>query len=58
MFPASNNSAAPTHAPPIPTSQGITLRGLGGNASSRAVLILDDVPQADPFGGWISLPRL
>jgi vitamin B12 transporter len=39
-----------------PTSQGITLRGLGGNASSRAVLILDDVPQADPFGGWVSLP--
>ena len=39
-----------------PTSQGVTLRGLGGNASSRAVLVLDDVPQADPFGGWISWP--
>ncbi len=39
-----------------PTSQGITMRGLGGNASSRAVLILDGVPQADPFGGWISWP--
>lgn len=39
-----------------PTSQGITLRGLGGNASSRAILVLDDVPQADPFGGWISWP--
>ena len=39
-----------------PTSQGVTLRGLGGNASSRAILVLDDVPQADPFGGWISLP--
>lgn len=39
-----------------PTSQGITFRGLGGNASSRAILVLDDVPQADPFGGWISLP--
>ena len=39
-----------------PTSQGITLRGLGGSASSRAVLILDDVPQADPFGGWVSWP--
>jgi vitamin B12 transporter len=39
-----------------PTSQGITIRGLGGNASSRAVLILDGVPQADPFGGWISWP--
>ncbi len=38
------------------TSQSITLRGLGGNASSRALLILDGVPQADPFGGWISFP--
>ena len=39
-----------------PTSQGVTMRGLGGNASSRAVLFLDDVPQADPFGGWVSWP--
>jgi vitamin B12 transporter len=39
-----------------PTSQGVTLRGLGGNASSRAALFLDDVPQADPFGGWIAWP--
>ncbi len=36
-----------------PTAQGITLRGLGGNASSRALLLLDGVPQADPFGGWV-----
>jgi vitamin B12 transporter len=39
-----------------PTSQGITLRSLGGNASSRALLILDGVPQADPFGGWVNWP--
>jgi vitamin B12 transporter len=39
-----------------PTSQGVTLRGLGGNASSRALLLLDDVPQSDPFGGWVSWP--
>lgn len=38
------------------TSQGITLRGLGGNASSRALLVLDGVPQADPFGGWVAFP--
>jgi outer membrane receptor protein involved in Fe transport len=38
------------------TSQSITMRGLGGNASSRALLVLDGVPQADPFGGWISFP--
>ena len=39
-----------------PTSQGITLRALGGNASSRALLVLDGVPQADPFGGWVNWP--
>lgn len=39
-----------------PTSQGITLRGLGGNASSRVLLLLDGVPQADPFGGWVAFP--
>ncbi|HWH21990.1 MAG TPA: TonB-dependent receptor [Allosphingosinicella sp.] len=39
-----------------PTSQGVTLRALGGNASSRALLILDGVPQSDPFGGWINWP--
>ncbi len=39
-----------------PTSQGATLRALGGNASSRALLILDGVPQTDPFGGWVAWP--
>jgi outer membrane receptor protein involved in Fe transport len=39
-----------------PTSQGATLRALGGNASSRALLLLDGVPKTDPFGGWISWP--
>jgi outer membrane receptor protein involved in Fe transport len=39
-----------------PTSQGATLRALGGNASSRALLILDGVPQTDPFGGWVNWP--
>ncbi|SFP60552.1 TonB-dependent receptor [Sphingomonas rubra] len=39
-----------------PTSQGITLRGIGGNASSRALLVLDGVPQVDPFGGWVAFP--
>jgi outer membrane receptor protein involved in Fe transport len=37
-----------------PTSQGATLRGLGGNASSRAMIVLDGVPQIDPFGGWVT----
>ena len=41
-----------------PTSQGLTLRGLGGNAASRVALMLDGVPQADPFGGWIAFGAL
>src|SRR3954462_12164608 len=39
-----------------PTSQGVTLRALGSNASSRALLVLDGVPQSDPFGGWVNWP--
>jgi vitamin B12 transporter len=37
-----------------PSGQGITMRGLGGNATSRALVTLDGVPQMDPFGGWVS----
>jgi outer membrane receptor protein involved in Fe transport len=41
-----------------PTSQGATLRGLGGNASTRALILLDGVPMIDPFGGWVSWSAL
>ncbi|WP_265587713.1 TonB-dependent receptor [Sphingomicrobium arenosum] len=41
-----------------PTSQGLTLRGLGGNAASRVALSVDGVPQADPFGGWINFAAI
>jgi vitamin B12 transporter len=41
-----------------PTSQGATLRALGGNASSRALVLLDGVPQADPFSGYIPYAAL
>lgn len=41
-----------------PTSQGPTLRALGGNAAARLLVLLDGVPQADPFGGWIAWPSL
>ncbi|MEO6361070.1 MAG: TonB-dependent receptor [Sphingomicrobium sp.] len=41
-----------------PTSQGVTLRALGGNAASRVQLIVDGVPHSDPFGGWIAWPAL
>lgn len=36
-----------------PTSQGISLRGLGSTSASRTLLTLDDVPLNDPVGGWI-----
>ena len=36
-----------------PTTQGIRFRNAATNASSRALLLVDGVPQNDPFGGWI-----
>ncbi len=36
-----------------PTAQGVTLRALGGNATSRSLVLLDGVPMADPFFGHI-----
>lgn len=36
-----------------PSAQGATLRALGGNASSRALVLLDGVPLADPFFGYL-----
>lgn len=36
-----------------PTAQGVTLRALGGNAASRALVLLDGVPQTDPFFGYV-----
>lgn len=41
-----------------PSAQGATLRALGGNASSRALVLLDGVPQADPFFGYVPFSAL
>lgn len=41
-----------------PSAQGVTLRALGGNASSRALVLLDGVPIADPFFGYIPFNAL
>ncbi|MCJ2182651.1 TonB-dependent receptor [Novosphingobium sp. 1949] len=41
-----------------PSAQGVTLRALGGNASSRALILLDGVPMADPFFGYIPFTAL
>jgi outer membrane receptor protein involved in Fe transport len=36
-----------------PSSQGVSLRGLGSTSASRTLLTADDVPLNDPVGGWI-----
>ena len=41
-----------------PSAQGVTLRALGGNATSRAQVLLDGVPMADPFFGYIPLSAI
>ena len=41
-----------------PSAQGVTLRALGGNASSRALVLLDGVPMTDPFFGYVPLSAL
>lgn len=41
-----------------PSAQGATLRALGGNASSRTLVLLDGVPMADPFFGYIPYSAL
>ncbi len=41
-----------------PTSQGVSLRGLGANGSSRALVLADGIPLNDPFGSWIYWARV
>jgi outer membrane receptor protein involved in Fe transport len=44
-----------------PSSQGLSLRGLGSTSASRTLVTEDDVPLNDAFGGWIhweELPEL
>ena len=40
-----------------PTSAGVSLRNTGATAASRTLVLLDGVPQNDPFGGWVSWAR-
>ena len=44
-----------------PTTEGVSLRGLGSTAASRSLVVLDDIPLNDPYGGWVhweELPEL
>jgi outer membrane receptor protein involved in Fe transport len=41
-----------------PTSQGVSLRGIGPSGASRTLVLLDGVPLNDPFGGWVQWGRV
>ena len=41
-----------------PTTQGVSLRGLGASGASRALVLSDGFPLNDPFGGWVYWDRV
>jgi outer membrane receptor protein involved in Fe transport len=41
-----------------PTSQGVSLRGLGSTAASRTLVLANGIPISDPFGGWVYWDQL
>ena len=41
-----------------PTTQGPSLRNIGPNGAGRTLVLLDGIPQNDPFGGWVHWHRL
>lgn len=41
-----------------PTTQGVSLRGIGSTGASRTLVLWDGVPLNDPFGGWVYWTRV
>jgi len=41
-----------------PTAQGVSLRGIGPSGVSRTLVLIDNVPFNDPFGGWVYWTRV
>ena len=41
-----------------PTTQGVSLRGIGPSGQSRTLVLFDGVPFNDPFGGWVYWTRI
>jgi outer membrane receptor protein involved in Fe transport len=41
-----------------PGTQGVSMRGLGASGASRALVLVDEVPLNDPFGGWVYWDRV
>jgi outer membrane cobalamin receptor len=40
-----------------PTTQGLSLRGIGSSGASRTLVLWDGIPANDPFGGWVYWTR-
>jgi outer membrane receptor protein involved in Fe transport len=36
-----------------PSSEGVSLRGVGPSATSRSLVLVDGIPANDPFGDWV-----
>ena len=47
------NSSTVAH----PGTQGVSLRNIGPTATSRSLVLLDGLPQNDPFGSWVPWTR-
>ncbi|MFN6962368.1 MAG: TonB-dependent receptor [Pyrinomonadaceae bacterium] len=41
-----------------PTTQGVSLRGVGASGASRALVLADGATLNDPFGGWVYWGRV
>jgi outer membrane receptor for ferrienterochelin and colicin len=41
-----------------PTTQGLSLRGIGPSGTSRALVLVDGIPVNDAFGGWVYWSRM
>jgi outer membrane receptor protein involved in Fe transport len=41
-----------------PTAQGVSLRGIGPSGVSRTLVLIDNMPFNDPFGGWVYWTRV
>jgi len=41
-----------------PTTQGVSLRGIGPSGVSRTLVLWDGIPLNDPFGGWVYWSQL
>ncbi|NOT27147.1 MAG: TonB-dependent receptor [Acidobacteria bacterium] len=41
-----------------PTSQGVSLRGVGGTSASRSLVLANGIPLNDAFGGWVYFDKI